>query len=130
MEWNGQNRRKFPRILYPCLVRISSTDDSSAICLTHTENIGPGGICVILKKEIKMFTPVEIELDLIEDARNFNAKGRVVWSVRRKAAEEVKPMFYDIGIEFHGLSPKDKQKLEEAVDRFIQKGYKILKPVY
>lgn len=130
MEWDGSNRRRFPRILYPCLVKISSPEQPPSVSLTHTENIGPGGICVILKKEIKMFTPVEIELDLIEEARNFTAKGRVVWLVRRKAIESVKPMFYDIGIEFQDLSPQDKQKLEVAVNKFIQKGYKILKPVY
>jgi len=26
-------------------------------------------------------------------------KGKVVWNVRRKSIEEIKPMFYDIGID-------------------------------
>ena len=47
-RWDGLNRRKFPRVIYPCLVVIQNgkVDDRDVI-LTHTENIGIGGVCVI-----------------------------------------------------------------------------------
>ncbi len=130
MGWDGLNRRKFPRIVYPCLVRIASKEEVQDTYLTHTENIGVGGICVIVKREIKMFSPVELEIDLLEDGDNITAKGKVVWNVRRKGIEAHKPMFYDIGIEFESLKEKDSKRLQMAIDTFIKKGYKVLKPVY
>ena len=128
--WNGLNRRQFPRIMYPCLVRISSKSQVPDVFLTHTENIGVGGICVIVKKEIKLFSPVDIEIDLIDEDTHVVTRGRVVWVVRRKAVESFKPSFYDIGIEFENLDDKHKLKLDAAINRSIRKGYKVLKPVY
>lgn len=129
-DWDGLNRRRFQRIVYPCLVKIEAQDGHEEGFLTHTENISVGGLGIILKKEIKRFTPVKVEIDLIDEEKNILVKGRIVWSVRRKAVDSVKPLFYDIGIQFEHLSDKDKHKLEAAVNKFIQKGHKILKPVY
>ena len=130
MEWDGSNRRQFPRIAYPCLVKIMNAGKSTDIFLTHTENIGVGGLCVIVKHEIKMFSPVTIEIDLVEDPEHITASGSVVWTVRRKAGVTVKPMFYDIGIKFDAIKDKDKARLGAAINKFIEKGYKVLKPVY
>ena len=131
MSWDGLNRRQFPRILYPCLVKIIAAHGTqSEAFLTHTENIGVGGICVIVKKEIPLFHPVHVEVDLLEDTEHLLSAGRVVWVVRRKGIETHKPYFYDIGIEFDGLPAKDKARLENAISNFIQKGYKVLKTVY
>ena len=48
--WDGLDRRKFPRISYPCLVVVRKDEDDKEVFLTHTENLGVGGVCVILKK--------------------------------------------------------------------------------
>ncbi|MBI4309107.1 MAG: PilZ domain-containing protein [Candidatus Omnitrophica bacterium] len=124
------NRRKFPRLVYPCLVKVSSKDQTPDVFLTHTENIGVGGICVIVKKEIKLFSSVDIEIDLIDEVDHIVASGRVIWMVKRKAIEPFKPSFYDTGIEFENLNDKHKPKLDAAINKFIRKGYKVLKPVY
>jgi len=128
--WDGANRRQFPRIVYPCLVKVTCDGEPRETFLTHTENISVGGISVIVKKEIRVFSTIEVEIDLIEDPEHIVATGRVVWSVRRKAIESVKPMFYDIGIQFDDIKDKDKTRLGVAISKFIEKGYKILKPVY
>ena len=131
MSWDGFNRRRFPRLLYPCLVKLTAADGAQQDAfLTHTENIGVGGICIIVKKEIPLLTPVQVEVDLLEETDHLFAKGRVAWVVHRKALEAVKPLFYDIGIGFEGLAAKDKARLGATVTQFIRKGYKILKPVY
>lgn len=130
MEWDGANRRQFPRIAYPCLVKMHSKSGHVEPILTHTENIGTGGICVIVKKEIKLFTLVDIEVDLIDESEHIKAVGKVVWSVRRKEMQPVKPLFYDIGIKFENLKDKDHKRLDATIQGLIQKGYKTLKPVY
>src|SRR5665213_3148354 len=100
MSWEGTDRRKFPRVIYPCMVKVISFDGSQHQFLTHTENIGQGGLSLTIREGIKLFTPVEMEIDLVDLNEHIFPKGTVVWNVRRKPVAEVKPMFYDIGIEF------------------------------
>ena len=100
MAWEGLDRRKFPRVMYPCLVKVISSAGTHDAILTHTENIGLGGLCITLKNEIKMFSAVDLEVDLLDLSEHIKPKGKVVWSVRRKSIEKVKPLFYDTGVEF------------------------------
>jgi Tfp pilus assembly protein PilZ len=127
MTWDGLNRRRFPRVIYPCLIKISSGDQSLENILTHTENVGIGGVCIIVKKEIKLFTDVEVEIDLLDTGDHIVSKGKVVWAVRRKSIEEFKPMFYDLGVEFVDLSGKNKEHLKVTIERIIKNGATILK---
>ncbi len=117
--WDGINRRKFPRVMYPCLVTIRHDKGEKEVFLTHTENIGIGGICVILKNNIKMFAPVEVELDMLDLNEHIVCRGRVVWAVRRKDFEQEKPSFYDIGIEFVDLPPEQYERIDAIVKRLV-----------
>lgn len=130
MSWDGLNRRRFPRVIYPCLIKVSSPVAQEENILTHTENIGIGGVCIIIKKEIKLFSDVEVEVDLLDTADHIKTAGKVVWVVRRKSIETVKPMFYDIGVEFSNLSAKQKEHLNQVLDKLIKGGAQILKPIY
>jgi len=128
MAWEGMDRRKFPRVMYPCMVKVISADGTYEPVLTHTENIGLGGLCVTLKSGIKLFTPVEMEIDLLDLDEHIVPKGKVVWNVRRKSIEEIKPMFYDIGVEFTEISKQDQERLRANLQRLIDKGVQLSKP--
>jgi len=128
MDWGGMDRRKFPRVMYPCMVKIIPADKSQEPILTHTENIGLGGVCIILKTTIKLFTPVDLEIDLLDIDEHIKPKGKVVWNVRRKAIEDIKPMFYDIGIEFSEISKNDHEHLRRDLQVLIDKGTQLEKP--
>jgi len=117
--WDGLNRRKFPRVMYPCLVTIRHEKGEKQIILTHTENIGIGGICVILKNSIKMFAPVEVEMDMLDMDEHIVCPGRIVWSVRRKDFEQAKPSQYDIGIEFVDLLAANQKRIEVIVKKLV-----------
>ena len=130
MAWNGFNRRQFPRLVYPCLVTIKSKEMDNVALLTHTENIGVGGIGVIVRAELKLFSHVDVEVDLLDESDHILAQGSVAWVVRRKATEKHKPFFYDPRIQFENIQEKDKGRLETAVVQCIQNGFKISKPVY
>lgn len=121
-NWDGLNRRKFPRVNYPCLITCWHTRGESEAFLTHTDNIGIGGVCVIINKSISLFTPVQLEIDLIDSDNHIKCHGKVVWSVRRKADEKKKPMFYDIGIEFTDINAPDQKRLDEIVKRLVKLG--------
>jgi len=110
------------------MVKVISPDGSVEPILTHTENIGMGGICVTLKNTIKLFTPVAMEIDLLDLNEHIKPEGKVVWNVRRKSIEEIKPMFYDIGIEFTEISKQDHDRLRANLQHLIDKGVQLSKP--
>lgn len=120
-NWDGLNRRRFPRIKYPCLVVIQNTSSAPEdVILTHTENIGVGGVCLILKKSIDMFSEVGLEIDLLDLGDHIKCKGKVVWNVKRKNEKEDKPHFYDIGLEYIDVTKKDKDRLENIIQRIVK----------
>lgn len=121
-NWEGLDRRKFPRINYPCQVVIHSEQDQQAF-LTHTENISTGGIGIIFKHNVKLFSPVTIELDLLDLSRHIKCEGKVVWSVRRRNDDPKKPLFYDIGIEFQDLKASDRERLAEIIQKLSKQRF-------
>lgn len=127
-SWDGLNRRKFPRVSYPCQVVIRNDKDEKDAILTHTENIGVGGVCVIFRKGLSLFSPVEVELDLLDLEEHVKCRGKVVWSVRRKSTEQNKPLFYDIGIEFVDAGEKDIERIEATVQRLVKQGKTVPEP--
>ncbi len=130
MTWDGLNRRRFPRVIYPCLIKLESDNKEAQNILTHTENIGIGGVSVTVKKELKLFTAVDIEIDLLDTSDHIRTTGKVVWAVRRKAVEEIKPLFYDLGIEFVNLPARQKEHLRNTLERVIKSGATVLKATY
>jgi len=120
VSWDGMNRRKFPRVMYPCLVIVRTDHDQQDVLLAHTENVGIGGLCVILRRELKLFSPVDIQLDLLDMGEHIKCNGKVVWVIRRKATESTKPMFYDVGIEFVDMADQDRQRIENVLRRLAR----------
>ena len=119
-EWSGRNRRKFPRASYPCLVVIRNQGkDNNDIILTHTENIGIGGVCFTLKQSMKMFSQVDLELDLLDMENHIKCRGKVVWNIQRGVSSPKKPLFFDVGVEFVGISDDEKKRLERVVERLV-----------
>ena len=118
--WDGLNRRKFPRANYPCLIIIRHNHVGPEAMLTHTENVGIGGVCIILKRGIKLFTPVELEIDLLDTTIHIKCEGKVVWSVQRRGTDDKKPSFFDTGVEFMNITMKDQQRISEVVNRLMK----------
>ncbi|MBF0569213.1 MAG: PilZ domain-containing protein [Candidatus Omnitrophica bacterium] len=118
--WEGQNRRKFPRAKFPCLVKLATTGNIKEVLLTHTENISAGGVGLIIKRQLDIFTPLSIEIDFMDGGEHILCCGKVVWSIRRKATEEIKPSFYDVGVEFVDMIKEDRERIEKTIDRLMK----------
>lgn len=119
-KWDGLDRRKFPRVNYPCLVVINGVGGTQDALLTHTENVGIGGVGVILKQNLEMFSPIELEIDLLDLGDHIKCKGKVVWNVQRRIESKSKPLFYDIGIEFDELSEPDHKRLQAIIKKLVE----------
>ncbi|MFH1854235.1 MAG: PilZ domain-containing protein [Candidatus Omnitrophota bacterium] len=113
--WSGINRRKFPRANYPCIITVKRKDQSDSISTT-TENIGVGGICVMLPKDLGIFAPVEIQLDILDSQPLIKCDGAIVWIVAKKTDED---KIYDTGIEFTNLQRKDTMRINDVVEKVL-----------
>lgn len=116
--WSGINRRKFPRANYPCKITVKRKDQSDTLS-TYTENIGIGGICVILPKDLGIFAPVEVQLDLLDAKPVIECDGAIVWIVEKKDMQEKR---FDTGIEFTNLKRKDAERINNIVDMVLKEG--------
>ena len=125
MAWEGLNRRRFPRAEFPSMVKLMPSGKEEGAVLTHTENIGTAGMCVILRKGVDLFSPVPVEIDLLDGEEHVVCAGKVVWVVRRKAIEEQKPSFYDTGIEFVDMKEHDRKRIERAIAHLVRGWYKV-----
>ncbi len=124
--WNGIEKRRFPRAEYPCHVRVRRPAKKGVLrkkimeeFSTHTENIGLGGICVSLEKDLGLFSPVEIDIDLNDNKPFIMAKGTLVWVVRRMNLTNKKQ--FDTGIEFLDLKDLDRVRIEKVVEACLKK---------
>ena len=66
---------------------------------------------------------VEQQADRLAADRKRRQANRVAITV-----EAVKPLFYDIGIEFTEISKRDQEHLRENLQRLIEKGVPLSKP--
>ena len=125
MMWDGRNRRKFPRVAFPCLIKIRNAQGQNDARLSHTENLSVGGARVILKQVVKFGSTIEVEIDLLDADEPLHCAGKVVWSEQRKEEESFKPLFYDIGIEFIKVSSADHKRLEAVIGHYLKQNKQV-----
>ena len=102
-------RRRFPRRTLVC--KITAIFGERLLMLSsHTENVGIGGIRVILQEKLHISTEVEIELFLEDREKPLKSKGQIIW-VRELNPEKIQPRFFDTGIKFIGMNSSDQELL-------------------
>ena len=114
MSWGGLDQRVFPRVSARC--DISIHDRIEGAIKTKTQNLGLGGVCVILNRELEKLTRVHLHFMLDEPNQTVDCDGRVVWMVRSKEPASGK-VTYDVGIEFMDLKPQGR----ELISAFLKK---------
>ncbi|MBN1526674.1 MAG: PilZ domain-containing protein [Candidatus Omnitrophica bacterium] len=118
--WNGINKRKFPRANYKCLITIRKRLNSKTLS-THTENIGAGGICVVVSEDLGLFQGVDLELYIDDGKPQIKCGGTVVWVVKRTDPKRKSVYQYDTGIEFIDMRPEDRERISSVVDEILKK---------
>ncbi|OIO80657.1 MAG: hypothetical protein COW11_01270 [Candidatus Omnitrophica bacterium CG12_big_fil_rev_8_21_14_0_65_43_15] len=118
MVWNGMDRRKFPRANYKCFVTIRRKDGIQTFT-TQTENIGAGGICVILPERLDIFSNTDLIITLIDGGPPLKSAGSVVWTVKSSDPKKAKVNYYDTGIEFVDLTKQQAELIEKIVKDLI-----------
>ena len=112
-------KRKFPRVEVIC--KISTVYAERLLVFdAHTENVGEGGIRVILQQRLNASTPVNLELFLSQTKEPVKCQGEVVWANEIKP-EGVNPRLYDTGIKFLEIDNQNKDIISEFVRSAISK---------
>jgi len=112
--WQGIDQRRFPRAKFKCVVTLREAGGSSMVSV-NTENIGLGGVCVLLDRGLDIFSTVELDLTLDDGKGPLHVKGTIVWVVQRK--EFRKTPNFDTGVEFSDLSAEDRARVEAVIDK-------------
>jgi hypothetical protein len=120
MMWEGIDQRRFPRVNYKCLIRMSKGDQEEVID-TFTENIGAGGICVTLDQDLGLFETVSLELFLGESDEPIACDGTIVWVVKSHPVNKWEAPKFDTGVEFININEDDRQKVFALVESLLNK---------
>lgn len=114
MNWAGLDQRAFPRVSTRCDITIS--DRIGGTLQTKTQNVGVGGVCVILNRELEKLSQVKLRL-MLNDASSIECKARVCWMIKSREFASGKAT-YDIGLEFLDLPQEDRLKIRSFLGRF------------
>jgi len=119
--WDGFDQRKFPRLNLHCEIQIQSADAGVSLA-SKTENVGVGGVSVLLDKSLERFSRCQIRLDFENGGKEtLECGGKVVWIVPVGDARSKKKR-YDVGIEFEELSAENQALLRKHIELAVQKG--------
>ena len=116
--WQGIDQRRFPRASYKCVATLRQEGQSTTVS-TVTENIGMGGVAVLLDQSFDIFSSVDLEISLNDGKPPLRVQGTVVWVVRRRDVK--KGPSFDTGIEFADLPAEDRARIEAVIDKAISK---------
>lgn len=117
MAFEGREHRRFVRANFPCKIIIYTPTQHTIF--THTENIGGGGVRVVIEEKLSISDKVGLEIYIYEDKEPIICKGRVVWVLEKECSYRKNLLFYDTGIEFYDIKEEDRNKLKEVVERIV-----------
>lgn len=115
--WDGQNRRRFVREDFPYTIHIFSS--AGRPISTYTDDISTGGVKVVTQQNLALKDLVDLKIYIGDDF--VRCKGTIAW-VREKinpVLEGVK--FYNAGIEFVDLNPRESEVVERCVQALEKK---------
>lgn len=117
MGWDGAEKRNFVRADFPCKIVIYTPRKHTLV--SHTEDIGAGGVRVIIEENLDIASLVGLEISL-SDAQ-ISCKGRIVWVVEKPDSGNNESSSWDTGIEFYEIDEKDKKTIDRFVNTIISK---------
>lgn len=118
--WDGFNKRKFPRLNLRCEVILRKRPEEDVI-RAQTENVGAGGIALILERQLERFSVISLRLELDPNLPWIESDGKVVWAVPSREAGARKTR-YDTGIEFLNLDPGQQELIRRYVEARVETG--------
>ena len=111
--WDGFNKRKFPRLHLTCEVAIHPVGKQEAFTAS-TEDVGMGGVSVMLPEPLERFDRCKISLELKDGEPPVQCTGRSVWVIPSQDRKSAKKNF-DTGLEFLDLDEFSRKRLRAFI---------------
>lgn len=117
--WDGSERRRFVRISADIPVRYSLPKGPNNIKAPKTKDISIGGICITINEKLMPRASLCLVIEPAGSPEPILANGEVAW-VKENTQETNKEgiRYFDIGIEFKDILPKDKERLFGFIKEF------------
>lgn len=117
--WESLDLRKFPRLALKCEINIHEPRNARHHS-TLTQNIGGGGVCVVLPWELPKFSSVAMRLHLNDGLDPIECSCKICWVVQSRFlfSSERK---YDTGLEFLDIKVEDRQRVKQLVENRLEK---------
>tara|TARA_B100000315_G_C14572117_1_gene586126 strand:- start:2266 stop:2631 length:366 start_codon:yes stop_codon:yes gene_type:complete len=115
MGYEGSEKRRFVRANFPCKIIIQTPLEH--MIATHTEDIGAGGVRVLIEEKLDVHAQVNLELHL--NGEPISCQARIVWVLEKKTPGIDESTLYDTGIEFSQIKDKDQKKINDMVKKII-----------
>lgn len=109
---NEQNRRKHPRVNYPCQLTMWVTQGLYDTVLAQMTDIGLGGLCARFNEEIALGIKLDIQIEFT-DMKPFTCKGFVV------RCQKISEHDYNVGIQFESLNELQHGFLSGIISKLI-----------
>ncbi|MBN2096899.1 MAG: PilZ domain-containing protein [Candidatus Omnitrophica bacterium] len=119
--WDGVDRRKFPRVDYPCLITVRKNTPPQQAILTHTGDISVVGIRVIINDKIELMSVVDLEIDLKDAQPAIHIHGRVNRIKELSAGGSGKPLRYDTGIQIIDIGEAQRRRIQNVIRHLLKK---------
>jgi len=120
MIWDGFNKRKFPRLNLQCEIEIQTEVKPDASIHAVTENVGIGGVCVVVDKSLERFSRCHLRLELDAQSPMIECHGKVVWAVPTRDIHSHKTL-YDTNIEFLDIPSESRDLLKNRLEDMVKK---------
>jgi hypothetical protein len=121
--WDGFDKRQFPRLNLRCEISIKTNPASVSPLKAVTENLGIGGVAVILDQSVERFSQCHVRLELSPELAPIEGTGKVVWTIPT-ADPNTKKKSFDTGIEFVNLPAPDQELIRKFIQEKIRKGFR------
>ncbi len=107
-------RRKFRRLNFICKVT-AVFGERVLVFNSHTEDLGEGGVKVVLEEKLHVSTQVEVSLFITGKEGPINCKGEITW-VREILPVDVGPRFFHTGIKFLDMAGSDQEIIKRVLE--------------
>ncbi len=103
-----EERRLFRRSKIICNITVTPVLKIVAFN-ARLENMGEGGIRIVLKERLDIATQLDIEISPLDEKKSIRCKGEVIW-VNKKSIDE-SDLSFDTGIKFVNISEEGRAKI-------------------
>ena len=117
MVWNGRERRRYPRAVFSCKIFL---DFAHREIISHTDNIGKGGIRVSLEEELRPSNIVSLTL-FLGKGEPIKCEGIVIWTAKKVSPDIKEPTLFYTGIEFTAIGDSDREEIGKLVDEILSR---------